>query len=143
MRPAHPMHRPTGASEPSPARDMGPPSESSESVRGREPDPEQEVWFEVSGRDGSLTGTSSRVVHRRAEPGGGLTRHEWAYDELRSLHVLEADDGGSIVIEPLHGPLVPLSIESDQREEAFQAATVLALLIARAQRASPIRAARG
>jgi hypothetical protein len=130
------MHRSTGASEPRPARTRKPPPSSL-------PDsgPGEEVWFEVDGRDGRLTGTSSRVVHDRPEPGGTSVRHEWEYKDLRSLHVLDGGDGGSIVIEPIHGPLVPVPIAPEHREEAFQAATVFALLIARAHRLSPIRAA--
>jgi hypothetical protein len=81
-------------------------------------------------------------VHTRTEPGGRPAVHRWRYDELRSLQVLDERGGGSIVIEPLRGPLVPVPIRAAEREEAFQAATVFELLIARAHRASMAVAAR-
>ncbi len=130
------MHRTTGASEPSPSRDRSTaPPLSPESV------PEDEVWFAVDGRDGRLVGTSAHVVHERIDPGGIPQRHVWEYGDLRSLHVLEGGDGGTIVIEPVHGPLVPVPVAPERREEAFQAATVFALLIASAHRLPPSRPA--
>ncbi|HET7027883.1 MAG TPA: hypothetical protein VFI28_09345, partial [Candidatus Limnocylindrales bacterium] len=86
-------------------------------------------------------GTSERVVHirDRPPPDGAPALRGWSYDELRSLHVLEERDGQSIVIEPERGPLVPVAIRRDDREAAFQAATVLQLLIAQAHRPGATR----
>jgi hypothetical protein len=105
------------------------------------PEVDDTIWFEVEARDGTLTGTADRIVRRRLEPDGHWSAHEWRYADLRSLNVLDAADGGAIVIEPLRGPLVPVPISPDAREEAFQAATVLALLIARAQHGAALRPA--
>jgi hypothetical protein len=127
------MDTSTRGPEPSPAHDRA----SGPELASQPAD--DDLWFELRGRDGTVTGTSSRVIHRRADGGGGWAIHEWHYEELRSLQVTEAGDGGSIVIEPRHGPLVPIAVGREQREEAFQAATVFNLLIARAQRQIPVR----
>jgi hypothetical protein len=126
------MEPSTRGSEPTPVR-HSPPSPDTAAA-----EPADDVWFELRGRDGTVTGTSTGVVHRRMA-GDAWAVHEWAYADLRSLHVSEAGEGGSIVIEPRRGPLVPIAIGPDEREEAFQAATVFNLLIARADRSSPIR----
>jgi hypothetical protein len=123
----------SGGSETTPATDSlptgdGPPDGTDD----------EEPWFVVRGRDAALTGTSRRVVHVRREPGGGGVVREWEYGELRSLHVFDTEDGGSLVIEPRSGPLVPIAIAPEEREQAFQSATVLSLLIARAERGAPI-----
>jgi hypothetical protein len=127
------MNRSPGSLGSTPVRDSEAPASSASELG------DEEVWFEVHARDGLLTGTSSRVVHRRTETTGRWTVQEWRYGDLRSLHVIDGRDGGSIVIEPLRGPLVPIPIEPADREAAFQAATVFELLIARAQRQAPIR----
>jgi hypothetical protein len=126
----------TGGSEPAPFRDHAD-SPGASAVDA----PADDVWFEVHGRDGTLVGTSNRVVHRRADQTGNATIREWAYADLRSVQVVDGGHGrdpGSIVIEPVRGPLVPVPLAEGEREEAFQAATVFELLIARAQRSAPI-----
>jgi hypothetical protein len=106
------------------------------------PDPHQDpfhvgaadgdVWFEVHGRDATLTGTTTGIVHRRA--GTDAATREWPYTDIRSFRILDDADGGAIVIDPRHGPLVSVPIAPESREEAYQAATVLGLLVARAER---------
>lgn len=131
------MNRPSGGLGSTPVRPSAAPASASSPTDVSD----DEVWFEVRARDGVLTGTSSRVVHRRVEVGGRWSVNEWQYGDLRSLHVIDGGDGGSIVIEPVRGPLVPIAIEPERREEAFQAATVFELLIARAHRDAPVRSA--
>jgi len=126
------MHRQAGGSESSSVHDP----HLSLPTRPRDASPLDDVWFEVEARDGSLVGTADRVIRRRRDPAGDVDARAWGYDELRGVQVLDAPDGGAIVIEPLRGSLVPVPIPPDSREEAFQAATVLSLLIARAQRRS-------
>jgi hypothetical protein len=92
-----------------------------------------DVWFEVHGRDATVTGTTSGVVHRRVD-GANVVVREWPYTEVRSFRILDDPDGGAIVIDPRHGPLVSIPIAPESREEAYQAATVLGLLVARAER---------
>ena len=127
----------TGGSEPTPFRDQADsPDESAADA------PADDVWFQVHGRDGTLIGTSNRVVHRRADQTGDATIREWEYGDLRSVQVVDGGhgrDAASIVIEPVRGPLVPVPLAEGEREEAFQAATVFELLIARAQRSAPTR----
>jgi hypothetical protein len=127
----------TGGSEPTPFRDHADsPDASTDDAPG------DDVWFEVHGRDATLVGSSNRVVHRRAGQAGDATIREWEYRDLRSVHVVDGGhgrDAASIVIEPVRGPLVPVPLAEGEREEAFQAATVFELLIARAQRSVPIR----
>jgi hypothetical protein len=124
-------------SEPSPFRDRADSRDAS-----TDDAPADDVWFELQGRDATLVGTSKHVVHRRTDQAGGATVREWEYRDLRSVHVIEggrSGEGGSIVIEPIRGPLVPVPIAAAEREDAFQAATVFELLIARAQRSVPMR----
>ena len=132
-----------GGSEPSPARNARhePPRKRAAAGEVDLKTLPDDVWFEVRSRDGVLVGTSERVVHvsDHPPPDGAAGLHVWSYDELRSLHVLEEHDGESIVIEPERGPLVPVPIPRDDREAAFQAATVFQLLIAQAHRAGAIR----
>ncbi|HEY3522787.1 MAG TPA: hypothetical protein VGK63_03700 [Candidatus Limnocylindrales bacterium] len=123
------MDRTTGGPEPSPVRQR-PPSPAEQSSG------DEDLWFEVHGRDATLVGTGDGIVHRRTSPGGEVTVHEWSYADIRSFHIVGGGDAGSIVIEPAHGPLVPVAIDPDRTEEAYQAATVLGLLVARAQRTS-------
>ena len=126
------MTDPTKGPKPSPPHDSER-STTGQSTAGDAASPE-DVWFAVQARDGTLVGTADVVVHRRADPDGSSSVQRWRYRDLRSLHVLEDPGGGSIVIEPRRGPLVPVPILADQREEAYQAATVFELLIARAER---------
>ncbi len=150
------MNRSYRGSEPNPDRHLRAGPGATEVAEGRRADvagdaavedpepiegqPRDQVWFEVRAHDTILTGTSDRVVHRPLAPEGAPPLHEWRYHELRSLQVLDdGGTGGTIVIEPVRGPLVPISIRVSDREAAFQAATVFELLIARAQRAGGIR----
>ena len=120
------MHRTTGGSEPSPARHRPPPSQAAAA--------DDDVWFELEGSGWTLTGRGNGIVHQRIDDAGEAIVREWSYGDIRSFQVVDGGIGRSIVIEPVHGTLVAIPIDPDRTEEAYQAATVLGLLVARSQR---------